>query len=56
MGSVADLKRMAVGKLLDQEDSFLIVVDPRTPRVVLPPNLMEEARPVGLRDWKRLHP
>ena len=48
MGSVADLKRVAVERLLDQEDSFLIVVDPRAPRVILPPNLIEDARPVGL--------
>jgi hypothetical protein len=48
MGTIAELKQQIVERLLEQEDYFLIVVDPRHRDVRLPEYLTESEQPVGL--------
>jgi len=48
MGSIARLKRQAVQWLLQEEDFFLVVVNPGAEGVELPAALIEAGQPVGL--------
>jgi len=48
MGSIAELKRMAIEQLLEQEPFMLVVVNPLTPGVQLPDYLVDASQPVPL--------
>ena len=48
MGSIAELKKNVIDRLLVDEDFFLVVVDPRYPGVRLPDYLAQSEQPVGL--------
>jgi len=54
MGSVANLKRIVVERLLEMEDHFLVVIDPRCEGVAIPKDLIDAAQPVGLSIGRRL--
>ncbi len=48
MGSIGNLRRLVVEKLLETEDYFLIVVDPTGEGVLLPQQLLDTKQPVGI--------
>jgi hypothetical protein len=54
MGSIASLKRTVVEALLEKEDFFLLVVDPKQQGVVLPEYLLESGQPVGINIGRKM--
>lgn len=48
MGSIFELKRLAVERLLEQEDYFLLVLDPRQEGLVLPDDLLQAGQPIPI--------
>jgi hypothetical protein len=48
MGSIRRLKRTVIERLLEDEDYFLIVVDPSCHGVVMPQHLLDSRQPVGI--------
>jgi hypothetical protein len=54
MGSIAKLKRQAAEHLLQEEDYFLLVIDPHQANVRLPDALLLSAKPIGLHIGYRL--
>ena len=48
MGPITKLKQQIVSQLLGELDYVLLVVDPRSPGVTLPAEIVEAGQPVGL--------
>lgn len=57
MGPLSTLKPVIINQLLDQFDYILVVVNSKSPDVVLPPALMADGQPVGLHvGWRMAVP